>query len=161
MGPTLSPLLTSLWDPPRAAESGARKTTYQTSLAQAEDLFSAARKASPMVCPLLVFYGLRQGDRAVAAATASAHGSEWQLVGHGIAVDDTKAILQDLKLKTSAPGSSTSFVRLPELLGSPVWGPNAVVPFVEAWDSSPVNWHLSQALHDDVRQRRRSLDLDP
>lgn len=78
-------LRASRWKPPGAAIRPAdRKLTYQTALEQSEELFAAARQVSPKARPVLVFYGLSQAGRAIAAAACKAYKHDWKLDGHGI-----------------------------------------------------------------------------
>lgn len=70
-------------DPPGlAAVRGPRKRTFDAALEQAEQLFAAASVVGAAVRPLLLFYGLSQAGRALAAAWVSADNG--QLSGHGI-----------------------------------------------------------------------------
>jgi len=50
----------------------------------AEQMFHAAAGTGAVTRPLLVFYGLSQVGRAIAAAAASAGSGGWELEGHGI-----------------------------------------------------------------------------
>lgn len=70
-------LRASRWKPPGSATRPAsRKLTYQTALEQAEELFTAAGQVSPKARPILVFYGLSQAGRAIAAAACKAYRDE-------------------------------------------------------------------------------------
>jgi hypothetical protein len=154
-------LRASRWKPPGSATRPAgRKLTYQTALEQAEELFTAAGQVSPKARPVLVFYGLSQAGRAIAAAACKAYREEWKLDSHGIHAVDQPGPLPDVKLRTGASGSSGSFVRVSELLGSPVWE-HADVPFAELWDYLPNNATPSQALTDDHTSRRMPLEVMP
>ncbi|WP_218190860.1 YaaC family protein, partial [Pseudomonas sp. SID14000] len=83
-------------DPPGAAgKNGARKETFCAALEQAEQLFTAAKVTDAMVRPLLVYYGLNQAGRAIAAAASSvpdrdqqpgARAEPWKLTGHGLKI---------------------------------------------------------------------------
>lgn len=57
-GPTCAP----------AAHPHPRRRTYVMALEQAEQMFHAAHSVGPATSPLLLFYGLSQAGRAVAAA---------------------------------------------------------------------------------------------
>ncbi|MGW9316795.1 YaaC family protein [Streptomyces albidoflavus] len=52
---------------PGRASGGARAKTYATALEQAQQMFRAAEGVGPQTRPLLVFYGLSQAGRAIAA----------------------------------------------------------------------------------------------
>lgn len=70
--------------PPGLAVDGARRETFSAALEQAEQLLTAAGHVGVQSRPLLVFYGLSQGGRAIAAASTRTAGTDWQLRGHGI-----------------------------------------------------------------------------
>ncbi|KJY23794.1 hypothetical protein VR45_41830, partial [Streptomyces sp. NRRL S-495] len=84
-------------------------------------------------------YGLSQAGRAIAAsATALAGEDQWGLSGHGIHTKQADGPLTDVRARTDAEGKRASFVRLSELLDSPVWGDEPVT-LSELWDCLPVN----------------------
>jgi hypothetical protein len=56
------------WDPPGAASESAERRRTCFALEQAEQMFRAAAGVGPATRPLLVFYGLSQAGRAIAAA---------------------------------------------------------------------------------------------
>jgi hypothetical protein len=70
--------------PPGCAESGNRRQTFDAALEQSEQLLTAASMVGVQARPLLVFYGLAQAGRAIAAAATNARGTDWRLSGHGI-----------------------------------------------------------------------------
>jgi hypothetical protein len=71
--------------PRGAAREGEPKVVFGAALEQAEQLFAAAESVTPATSPLLLFYGLSQAGRAVAAAAAGRDNADkWQLRGHGI-----------------------------------------------------------------------------
>jgi hypothetical protein len=70
--------------PPGRARSGERRETFDAALEQSEQLLTAASMVGVQARPLLVFYGLAQAGRAIAAAAADARGNDWRLSGHGI-----------------------------------------------------------------------------
>ncbi len=84
-------------------------------------MFHAAAGTGAVTRPLLVFYGLSQVGRAIAAAAASAGSGGWELEGHGIrCVPGTlRGPLPDNRCAGRQGGSKGSFARLSELLGSP------------------------------------------
>ncbi|MFF4466501.1 YaaC family protein [Streptomyces mirabilis] len=124
---------------PGRATAGARAKTYSTALEQAQQMFRAAQEVGPQTRPLLVFYGLSQAGRAIAASAVDLKGESWNLVSHGIKASGFDKDFADIELRTDPPGSAGSFVRLSELLQSPVWGDDPVVRLEDAWDTLPVN----------------------
>jgi hypothetical protein len=154
-------LRASRWNPPGAANSAPeRRATYQTGLEQSEGLFKAAAGVGPVSRPILVFYGLSQAGRAIAAAASAAGDDGWKLNGHGIKALEMSKPLPDVLLKTDLPGGTGSFVRLSGLLNSSVWGKSTAIPFATLWDMLPENTSDSQALRDDLKARRTPLDVD-
>jgi hypothetical protein len=99
-------------DPPGAAQEGERKVVFGAALEQAEQLFTAARTVTPATSPLLLFYGLSQAGRAVAAAAVGEENAvQWQLRGHGITNEHPSglkpATFSSLKVKNSGRGAFT------------------------------------------------------
>lgn len=79
---------------------------------QAEQFFSAAQAVGPATKPVLLFYGLSQAARTVAAASPSARQGEWRLGGgHGLTVGPMQGIagvgLASLLLKDRGRGTFT------------------------------------------------------
>jgi hypothetical protein len=133
-------------------------------LEQAEQLLRAAGSVGPASSPLLLFYGLSQAGRAIAAAAKDLKGPDWLLDGHGINV--TPGILKSADLAgittvTDAPDRKGSFARLSELLGSPLWPKDVHDPVRLAlvWDCLPECRDLP--LGDDPRVRRTALQIEP
>lgn len=93
----------------------------------------------PQTRPLLVFYGLSQAGRAIAAAAVALKGEDWNLTSHGIHASGYHLDFADIEIRTDPAGSAGSFVRLSELLRSPVWGNDTVVRLEEVWDTLPAN----------------------
>ncbi|WP_336853903.1 YaaC family protein [Sinomonas albida] len=69
-----------------AAARGDRRETFDAALEQAEQLFTAAAGVGTATQPLLLFYGLSQLGRAIAASAPelSTKDKKYLLVGHGI-----------------------------------------------------------------------------
>lgn len=111
------------WNPPAGATATAeRRSTYVFALEQAEQMFRAAATVDPATRPLLVFYGLSQAGRAIAAAASSIEsGDGWKLSGHGISSVGLDGPLPEVEVRTGKNAGHESFVRLSELLGSPLW----------------------------------------
>ena len=109
------------WNPPAAAAAiSERRATYVFALEQAEQMFRAATTVGIATRPLLVFYGLSQAGRAIAAAASNT--DAWKLNGHGVSTVGLKNRLSDIEVRTGKQGEHGSFVRLSELLDSPLWG---------------------------------------
>jgi hypothetical protein len=123
------------WNPPVAATATSdRRATYVFALEQAEQMFRAAAMVGPATRPLLVFYGLSQAGRAIAAAAVAIESEDgWKLTGHGISSVGLDNDLPEVEVRTGKRGESGSFVRLSELLASPVWGKEPV-RLTELWD---------------------------
>ncbi|MBF9071728.1 YaaC family protein [Streptacidiphilus fuscans] len=130
--------------PGRAGDTPPRWQVFSSALEQAEQFFKAAAAVGPETQPVLAFYGLSQAGRAIAAAANALDGVDkkgghlWQLKGHGIHTRDEAGLLPEVAAVTDSPGTSGSFVRLSELLGSPVWGKERVT-LPELWDCLPDN----------------------
>ncbi|MDQ7907658.1 hypothetical protein RB614_24355 [Phytohabitans sp. ZYX-F-186] len=99
---------------------------------------------------MLIFYGLSQAGRAIAAAAASVPkgNQDWRLRGHGISQIGWGADLPDIKVHATKTGS---FVSLSKLLDSPVWREQDAVPLTALWDCIPDTRHL--ALRNDEHRR--------
>ncbi|GAA1096209.1 YaaC family protein [Nocardiopsis metallicus] len=143
--------------PAPAQQSADRKATYQFALEQAEQLFRQARLASPATRPLTLFYGLSQAGRSIAAAAANAPGDEWKLKGHGIGTTAStlSGPLENVQVHTDKNGS---FVRLSELLESPLWSKADQVRLHVLWDSVPEAGRWS--LRPDTSTWTRPLHVD-
>ncbi|MFD8968171.1 YaaC family protein [Streptomyces sp. NPDC059568] len=142
-------------DPPGKASSGARRKTYAAALEQAEQMFRAAAVVGPATRPLQVFYGLSQAGRAIAAAAADLKGEDWRLDGHGIRASGFDKPFADIEIRTDPATSRSSYVRLSQLLDSPVWAKDPV-RLEDLWDMLPVN--LEYPLTD--RNRHPALYTD-
>jgi hypothetical protein len=149
------------WNPPRAATADeARRRTYVFALEQAEQMFHAAAGTGLATRPLLVFYGLSQAGRAIAAAAASAGADRWEPEGHGIAcvAQTLRGPLPGVRVQAGRKGNAGSFVRLSELLGSPLWPRGEPLALSLLWDLLPDN--RLTPLDDAGRSRRTPLYLD-
>ncbi|WP_420850188.1 YaaC family protein [Planosporangium flavigriseum] len=107
-------------NPPGWASKGARKATFDAALEQAEQLFTAAQLVTPAASPLLLFYGLSQAGRAVAAAViGKEYSNQWQLKGHGITNSEANGLTPDtLASLTLQNQGSGSFTQLADILGA-------------------------------------------
>jgi hypothetical protein len=124
---------------PGRATSGARAKTYSTALEQAQQMFRAAEGVGPQTRSLLVFYGLSQAGRAIAAAAVDLKGETWNLVSHGIKATGYDKTFAEIELRTDGAGSAGSFVRLSELLQSPIWPKVTAIQLGDVWDSLPLD----------------------
>ncbi|WP_327395426.1 YaaC family protein [Streptomyces phaeochromogenes] len=146
--------------PPSPAAPSERRGVYTSALEQAEQFFRAARTVGPATRPLLIFYGLSQAGRAIAAASSNAKGDDWKLAGHGISQKKESLLkeLPEVAVITEKSGRKSSFVRLSELLDSPLWE-NDVISLNELWDAIPEN--RDSPLKDTGRARRTPLKTVP
>ncbi|MEJ3741743.1 YaaC family protein [Actinomycetes bacterium KLBMP 9797] len=83
---------------------------------QAEQLFAASTTVDYSARPILLFYGLSQAGRAVAAASTSAGSQEWRLSKHGIEARNLPQ--KPLYKVTVADQGWGSFTQLAALLDS-------------------------------------------
>jgi hypothetical protein len=123
---------------PPAGIKGARRKTYAAALEQAQQMFTAAASVGVATRPVLLFYGLSQGGRAIATAAKHVHNNDYPLSGHGIKANPSTLVgtLADVRVY----GDNTpagSFTRLSKILNSPVWDHTAPVTLGEAWNTLP------------------------
>jgi hypothetical protein len=142
-----------------AAVSEGRRRTYTFALEQAEQMFRAAATVGQATRPLLAFYGLNQAGRAIAAAASGADGDGWRLSGHGITSKNLDGPLAKIAVRCDAAGSTGSFVRLSELLDSPLWAKGNPVALSFLWDCIPEN-RLAPLADEDDKSRRCPLLVD-
>ncbi|WP_407547410.1 YaaC family protein [Streptomyces sp. Pv4-95] len=125
-------------DPPARANTGSRRKTYSAALEQAQQLFQAAAVVGPATRPVPVFYGLSQAGRAIAAAAWSLKGQDWRLDSHGIKTTGFHLPFPDIEIRTDPPGTQGSFVKVSEVLDSPVWETDPL-RLEDVWDLLPPN----------------------
>ena len=104
-------------------------------------MFRAASTVGSATRPLLTFYGLSQAGRAIAAAAAKTEpGKGWSLQGHGLRSLNLEGALPEVEVLIDSRGS---FVRLSEILDSPLWESGGV-RLNDLWDHLPENedWPL-------------------
>lgn len=70
--------------PPGRAARRNRRDTFNGAIEQAEQLFAAAEATDPAARPILLFYGLSQLGRAIAAVSTALDNKEYRLYGHGL-----------------------------------------------------------------------------
>jgi hypothetical protein len=99
--------------PPGSAGSGIRRRVFGAALEQAQQLFTAA-SVDYASRPILLFYGLSQAGRAIAACSIKAVGNDWRLSGHGIDPPnlEQKPDLPDLTVRDNGKGSFTQLAPL-------------------------------------------------
>lgn len=121
-----------------------RRGTYVAALEQAEQMFTAASSVGVATRPLLLFYGLSQGGRAVAAAAASLPDDDYRLKGHGITTNHGTLDGPITGVQVYPDNSERgSFRRLSQLLNSPLWGKVSPVTLGELWNSLPEGYDMS------------------
>lgn len=122
-------------NPPGAAATGARRAVFGAALEQLEQLFRGAARAGNAVRPLLVFYGMSQASRAV-AASASYLGGDWRITGHGLRTSGlNNKSLEEMQLRADLKGTS-AFLTMQRVLGSPLW--SQPLKFGQLWAANPV-----------------------
>ncbi|MFJ9250355.1 YaaC family protein [Streptomyces sp. NPDC101776] len=125
-------------DPPVRADNAARCKTYTASLEQAQQLFRAAAVVGPATSPILAFYGLSQAGRAITAAARSLEGEDWRLKAHGIKTTGFHLAFPNIEIRTDPLGTQGSFVKVSEVLDSPVWEKDPM-RLEDIWDLLPTN----------------------
>lgn len=100
--------------PPGRARKGQRREVFCAALEQAEQLFAAAETVGDAARPILIFYGLSQAGRAVAAASKEVDGNHYRLIGHGITVVNLgqESSLHELTVADEGTGSLTQLAPL-------------------------------------------------
>ena len=100
--------------PPGRASGGERRRVFGAALEQAQQLFAAAASVDHASQPILLFYGLSQAGRAIAACSTAAGHNDWRLTGHGIEVPnlDQRPELPDLAIANKRKGSFTQLAPL-------------------------------------------------
>ncbi|WP_330323479.1 YaaC family protein [Streptomyces pseudovenezuelae] len=142
-------LRASRWNPPGRADTGSRRKTYVAALEQAEQTFQAAATVGTATRPMQVHYGLSQAGRAIAAAAVTLKGEEWNLTAHGITTSGFHLPFPDIEIRTDPPGTQGSFVRVSEVLDSPVWERDPV-RLEDMWDLLPPNLRYPLTTRDQL-----------
>ncbi|MFJ9634874.1 YaaC family protein [Streptomyces sp. NPDC101175] len=125
-------------NPPAGADTAPRRKTYSAALEQAQQLFRAAAVVGPATSPVLAFYGLSQAGRAITSAARSLDGEDWRLKAHGIKTTGFHLPFPDIEIRTEASGTRGSFVKVSEVLDSPVWEMDPL-RLEDVWDLLPSN----------------------
>lgn len=119
-----------------AAKSGDRRATFDAALEQAEQLFSAAGRVGTATQPILLFYGLSQMGRAIAAASPILSQKEYSLSGHGLTDGELQGAasqgLASLKIQSEAKGAFPAVAKALE--ASSIEEP---IPLGDIWDLLP------------------------
>jgi hypothetical protein len=154
--------------PGRAAREAKRHAIYGSALQQFDELLSASRVVGPASQPLLLFYALSQGGRALVAA----RGDEAHVSSHGLTEDRTapaESVLHGRIKRSPANSGSDTFGAVTRATGSPdftgsielgaVW---AAIPSVhrlpvDAWRE---DWRLAIDVNTELaRQEPEGIDL--
>ncbi|MEU3923425.1 hypothetical protein [Streptomyces sp. NPDC029004] len=125
------------WSPPGRAATGVRASTFITCLHQFEQLLRSGAHVDSSTRVVHLFCGLSQAGRAIAAAAEGFCDDTWKLTSHGIRATGFGDDFADIVISTSPPGTSASFVRLSELLDSPLWE-SVPLRLEDIWDTLPV-----------------------
>lgn len=102
--------------PGRASGNRARRRVFSAALEQFDELWKAAGAVGPPVSPILLYYALSQGGRAVAAARVGS--GDWQASGHGLSIRASSKAIGELSIEPH-PGASHSFGVFCDAIGSP------------------------------------------
>lgn len=118
--------------PGLAASDPARREVFSAALQQSEELGRAAADVGHAARPILAFYALSQGGRAIAAAHAE--GKRWRLMGHGARVKTGIADVSALVITANSkePGAIGSVAAC---TGSRMWTGKATV--AQLWATLP------------------------
>jgi hypothetical protein len=111
-----------------------RRQVFVAALEQCEQLMRAAQTVDNAVRPLLAFYSLSQGGRALAAAASPIDNSNaWRMIGHGISVRNINdgPALPELLVAQDERGA---FPTLSQMLGGGAW--QRAVSVGELWAAS-------------------------
>lgn len=120
--------------PPGRAMKGQRREVFSAALEQAEQLFEAAETVGDASRPILLFYGLSQAGRAVAAVSTDLDNNHYRLVGHGVTMSNLGQQPPLHKLTVADMGEG-SFTQLAPVLRSGTLPKGATLG--EIWASLP------------------------
>ena len=113
---------------------GQRREVFSAALEQAEQLFEAAETVGDASRPILLFYGLSQAGRAVAAVSTDLDNNHYRLVGHGVTMSNLGQQPPLHKLTVADMGEG-SFTQLAPVLRSGTLPKGATLG--EIWASLP------------------------
>ncbi len=115
-----------------------RRAVFAASLEQSEQLFKAARAADDGIRPMLLFYGLSQATRAVAAAAMKLD-EGWRPTAHGLSCSgepQRPPDIADLTVKPSEPTRSATKKEMDPADGGGAFGILQTVLSSETWPRS-------------------------
>lgn len=107
--------------PGEAGIDASRGETYTAALEQAEQLFTAARGVGPATSPLLLFYGISQLGRALAAASPRLSMDEYRLKGDGITSRESSwsnGRIDDVLASADSGRNPKAFQRVAQVVGA-------------------------------------------
>jgi hypothetical protein len=104
--------------PPKHAEKGDRKLMFSAAIEQSEQFFKLSDAAGYEIKPILLYYGLNQAARAIAASMAEG-GQKWELEGHGITSRPLNTALGELLVVNAGRQKPGAFEVLAAILNSP------------------------------------------
>ncbi|GAB2594105.1 YaaC family protein [Microlunatus antarcticus] len=122
--------------PPGRASKGERRKVFCTALEQSEQLLNAAAQTPADVRPMLVFYGLAQGVRALFACAPGIPDRDFRTKGHGLRERNLRGSLRSISVETTGRGM---FAVLCQLFDFTEF--EAPVTFEQLWAANP---HLFQ-----------------
>ncbi len=131
--------------PPGLAGSGERRKVFSAALEQSEQLLSAAALTPPSARPMLVFYGLAQGCRALFACAPTIPRDNFRTRGHGLRERRLKGSLQKVAVEADGTGMFGALCQLMDFTKF-----TTAVTFGQLWASNP-----------DLFQRRLAESVDP
>jgi hypothetical protein len=152
--------------PPGRAARGNRRDTFNAALEQAEQLFGAAEMTGAASRPILIFYGISQLGRAVAAASTMLSNNEYKLSGHGIGNDSLEGVaehgLASLLVQGREKGAFPTVARVltadsmqqPRPIGD-IWG---LIPDAERFELPGVGGLLRLTIHQESSHIIRTAD---
>jgi hypothetical protein len=132
--------------PPGYAGRGNRKDVYSSAMEQAEQFLFASETIGYAIKPILLYYGLNQALRAVAAVCYKPKDS-WTFSSHGLSCRNLDQIkdLRDVQVEETGRGA---FQVLAELFGSPAL--TAKVRLGDLWASLPEGTRAPLRESDDL-----------
>jgi hypothetical protein len=103
---------------------------------QSEQLFAGASRADNATRPILLFYGLSQACRAIAATAVDIPDDAFRLAGHGLRAPNLAGQHLGEVLLHPQSSSRTTFATLQRMLGSPTW--DEAVSLAAVWRANPL-----------------------
>lgn len=122
--------------PPGQAMKGERRKVFCSALEQSEQLLNAASQTPADVRPMLVFYGIAQGVRALFACAPSISDRDFRTKGHGLRERNLRGSLRSMSVEATGTGMFAALCHLCDFTEF-----QAPVTFEQLW---AVNPHLFQ-----------------